>query len=841
MKRRNKIVMTALTALFAMQVVACGGKTSGTVTPGSNTGEPLQVWGAYASAKILQDPAYNGNNTRLKAGATVYAARGEAESAQIVVTTGSDAVSAYTLETADLTNAAGDVYSKENVDVFFQHYVYVQRKSSNGTGNADYFPASVWTPDALIPQKYSVAYGENHIAANTNQGITFDFQVPVDTAPGTYTGTFTLKLDDTTQTIPVSLTVWDFDISKTNGINLWDIVDGYMSNGELNSSSDGLYYKYYDALLKYKLNAYHFYDEDGILVNARTADTWVATLRSYWKNPAFNGVFLPDIGGERDKINLLFERIGKACIEDGINYFGKIRFYHQSVDEPQYHPEINALGKCVEIVNNTNRILSDFARLITAYDGFDSLDNDLQTEITHSIEKMPQVVTTFYEAAEELKGLVNAYCPKIYEYESTYQRRMYLKNEADTDGETWVYTCIDPIYPYPSNHIDDFLLSGRVLKWMQKDYRIDAFLMWAVNAYSKNNDDGITDLMPINPYNDPRRVVIGVNGANGDGFMFYPMAKYEADEPIPSMRLLAARDGQEDYDTLCALETSYAANGTYYGVDKALDTFETAMRMYYEKLYTQVISNNDEVVFDRVRRSLGSMTEAAAGPTRTMVVQQRAANGASVSLRIYSGADEVYVDNNKLTKVGKYFLYGTTLADGANSVQIAYVKDGVTKSFEYFLPNRIRAYKLSEMDESKLWANTGSTAAVSGEKLEITAVSQGDKVSEIVSFELDVDVPLQLHYTDVDEFGFTVQNTCRYDTKFSVYLNAGARKLLVDTLIVYGYETYRYSLNHLYEWVGKLDAEVQGITLRFENADAQLKLLPDRTLAITDITYSLIG
>jgi hypothetical protein len=112
-------------------------------------------------------------------------------------------VKEYTVSVSDLTSENGNVYDGDNVDVFFQHYIKISEKTRTATAesdttwaghskyeekefNGDYFPAATvdgpvtsgYTPDALIPQKYSVQFKENFIIPNANQGITFDFNVP---------------------------------------------------------------------------------------------------------------------------------------------------------------------------------------------------------------------------------------------------------------------------------------------------------------------------------------------------------------------------------------------------------------------------------------------------------------------------------------------------------------------------------------------------------------------------------------------------------------------------------------------------------------------------------------
>ena len=348
MKKTSKGLFLALALMMTVQTAGNVVLADGNAENGENQ---LSIWGTYNTEKVLQNPEYNHNNYHLEAKLDVASATGAAESGQIIITTGDTGVNAYTVTTSNLTSENGDIYNGENVDVFFQRYIKISEKShlANPTTNlckysdyeeaeynGDYFPAadpngpvtSGYTPDAVIPQDVSIEYKENFIIPNANQGITFDFNVPTGTPAGTYTGNFTLTIDGVNHTIHVTLRVWDYDLSKTNGMNLWDIVDGYYGAGEL-TSSDSIYYAYYEELLKYKLNAYHFNE------NADDEVHWVKSLRKYWKDPAFNGVFLPDLGAERARMMRFFTEIAKAAIEDEIDYFSKCRFYHQAEDEPQ--------------------------------------------------------------------------------------------------------------------------------------------------------------------------------------------------------------------------------------------------------------------------------------------------------------------------------------------------------------------------------------------------------------------------------------------------------------------------------------------------------------------------
>lgn len=851
MKRKNRSLFLTLAVLMSLQVAGGNAKASASSDKTSNA--QLSIWGTYSLAKVLKNPEYNYNNAQLAAELDVAAATGETESGQIIITTGDVGIKEYTVEIADLTNTSGDVFAAENVSVYNQWYVLVKEKTFNMDLNTDYFPAqdvngpgtSGYTPDALIPQEYSVAYGENYVDPNSNQGITFDFKVPTGTPAGEYTGSFTLKIDGKSHNIPVTLTVWGFDVSETHGMNLWDIGEKFDAPGEMTTDYESLYYKYYDALLDYKLNGYHLYEYDDNEI------TWVEDLRAYVKNPAFNGVFLPDIGAERTPMYRYFAEISKACIEDEVNYFEEIRFYHQSVDEPQHRP--GALEDCVEIVEKTNEILQDIASdlqsgILTdaqgnAVMGFDALSQELQAEIVDSVVNMPQVVTTYYDASGDLQGLVSSFCPKISFYETDRERRLYENNAAITNGEQWFYTCLNPQYPYPSNHVDDFLHGFRIMGWMKKDYDVYGYLNWMCNMQYGMDGGGsnfTNNMVIVDPYENPLRYHDGYNGANGDGYMFYPMAKYKSDTPIPSMRLLSARDGQEDYDTLWTLEETYGALATEYGLGREalIANLDEALSAYYERLYNDAFAYNNDANFEQVRRALGGLTEAANNQSETAIVQNKMSNGSSVALKIYSKADKVYANGKALSKIGDCYTYATNLSDGKNSVKIKYEMNGAEYTFDYLLANKTTNYAVKDLAGATT-IGVGSSIAVANNALALNVLSYGGSNAK----KLDFNLPFSFDFSKAHNLNFTIKNTCAEQIEFEIYVKGSSSNILVDKVVVFPYETYGYSLNYLYEKVAQAGGNVSGITLRFTNyiTDEYGNMLPvaNRSLELSDFSYSM--
>lgn len=126
------------------------------------------------------------------------------------------------------------------------------------------------------------------------------------------------------------------------------------------------------------------------------------------------------------------------------------------------------------------------------------------------------------------------------------------------------------------------------MSWMQKAYDVDGNLYWATTTYNKielnqHGEDNIT--RPIDPYADPQRMSERWI-ANGDGYLFYPGAKYGADYPFASMRLEAIRDGLEEYEYLRQLETLYAGASEYYGMEISA---EKKLSGLYSRLFSGTI------------------------------------------------------------------------------------------------------------------------------------------------------------------------------------------------------------------------------------------------------------
>lgn len=828
MKIRNLLKTLAVVFLCAAMVLpfaACGEGDSPTRAAGA------EIWGTYNTAKVARDPASNGIHEKLPAEMQVSLARGETESAQIIVTANRD-ISDIRLETAELVNENGTPFKTENMTVYFQRYMEVTVKTRNDVNNVNY-PVG-WYPDALIPQDRYIWNGENFVAAGHNQAITVDFaagsaQREGETAQeaGTYTGNFTLNLEGERVTVPVSVTVWDFDNVEVHGSNLWDIVEGFHTQGELNSTGDD-YALYYETMLKYKLNAYHLPNDE------TNADTMLAGIRKYWNDPAFNGYFFPDFQGNSARISDYIYTIGMACVEDGINYLEVASFYHQSVDEPQGSQD--KIDRIDGVVDGTYAGLEDGLERLEAEAKFTS--SALADELRVTIPNIPQVVTTYYDAIDSIQGRVS-FCPTIDEFDSLRDRRLYGRNREETNQQTWTYTCLSPYYPYPSYHIDDYLIGGRTLKWMQKDYNIEGYLNWAINFDIAQYAGGTYTV--INPYETPLRLNLnGIHFANGDGYLFYPAKKYETAEPLPSIRLLAARDGQEDYDMLCLLEEQYAALESTYGLAAGYADPSLLLSEVYASLYSGTVYNTSNADFDAAKNAVGKLTEGAFGDNKTMIVV-RPVSDDYARIEVYTAAESVSVGGTALTSSvagsGRCFSSLVRLSDDVKDISVQVGSGDAAETYTVRLGKKHYAFDLNALETSDIALSEGSTAVKTDGGFSFRVVSWGDTMIDQLINVPSVSILMDLDYPSLDSIRVTVRNNRNADLEFQFKLYNGSVEYLLDEVVLFAGETYTFEVGGIAEsgWANLAMAE--GVRLTFANSEGGV-LLPNREFEILGISYT---
>lgn len=145
---------------------------------------------------------------------TLYAAKGECESFQIVVRAPSGGLTNVSLTAPDLGGP--------QVTLYREHFVYLTRGTSDWSTNRNKPLGPGWYPDGLIPFVHPVTGADLtgaaldavpfDLAEDRNQPLWVDLYIPRTAPAGQYRGAFTVTSDQGEATVTLNLTVWNFTL-----------------------------------------------------------------------------------------------------------------------------------------------------------------------------------------------------------------------------------------------------------------------------------------------------------------------------------------------------------------------------------------------------------------------------------------------------------------------------------------------------------------------------------------------------------------------------------------------------------------------------------------------------
>jgi hypothetical protein len=789
----------------------------------------IRVWSTYNTLKVLRD---GGEYPDLGASLSVSAARGETEGGQLILTPKKD-LAAFDLTLSDLVSADGALFSAENVEVYVQRYIEIKAKTG-GQLNAKYPPG--YTPDMLLPLSVAEQYGETSVGAGRNQGITVEFAVPSDAAPGAYAGSFTLAADGARFSIPVALTVWDIDVTQSRGrTSIHGAFRGLY--GELDNTAEAYREHYETALNLYK----YCYD---LLPGALDPETLADSAARYWDNPYFTSYEIPtaaDSGGAvlRGPLYSYIRTLAERSTPDAV-LLEKAYIYPKAIDEPNPAQFSAVRETTLRTYEVEERALADLRQ-----EGFfDELDPAYAARLEASVLRIPLVVTSNRTQALTLGSSVNTYCPQVNQFDTAAQRDLFAnlrEATADRGGQTWFYTCVEPIYPYPSNHIDDNLIGFRSMRWMQRAYGLEGFLHWSFDIYYSYASYAFLPGWQgtVDPYEEALRFP----GANGDGFMIYPGQKYGLDTFLPSIRLTTFRDGQEDYNLLNVLYDLYAEKEAYFGLPAGSFDADKQLKEIYASLFTGAVYNEDDSALYAARERVAAEIAEQRKESR-LFVQSSVKDGKAASDIYVAEGYDVSVNGaiplSEPAGQGKRYRVEQSLETPAR-LNVGVYKDGVPiESRSYFVSPAMRGVPMSAAAEPLLLSE-GSSAAYADGKAAVTLVSGGGTPDERLVFKpyARLSPAVMSPLTETDALYLTVTNDGTEDFAFKVRLAYGFYEydLSVKITLAPG-ETRTLLLEKLYaapvSYLKQAAVEIYA-----DNTDASGGLLPDRRFTVSDVWYSL--
>jgi hypothetical protein len=183
------------------------------VLAGSSGQSGPTVWSTSSLARITPTSAA-GTGRQV----TLWSARNEYESFQIIVRAGSGNLTNVNITVSDLSGPDGRVIPKSAFTLYREHYVYISKPSPDLGGLNRPGPAG-WYPDGLIPfagvikePAPALKAVPSAVANGQNQGFWVDLLTPADAAPGQYWGSYVVSSDQGSVTGEILLTVWNFTL-----------------------------------------------------------------------------------------------------------------------------------------------------------------------------------------------------------------------------------------------------------------------------------------------------------------------------------------------------------------------------------------------------------------------------------------------------------------------------------------------------------------------------------------------------------------------------------------------------------------------------------------------------
>lgn len=702
----------------------------------------IDVWTASGTEKLLRDTDYSvryGNDTL-----SISAFRNEYESAQIMISSDINK-GEYTVETADLQGANGEVLSKSAFTVYHEKYLNVTEIKDHNT------PYSVgYYPDALLPMETAVEYGENKLTGK-NQGIWITVKPSKEQSAGVYTGTFKVKVDGQAFSVPVKVTVHDYTLSDVvHSKSSFSIDNEMLGFGELDNSVE-MYEKYYETLLDYRLSAQHLpgNDIDYVVMEGENLERFLHYAEKYTLDDrcsSFNipfNVFKMQIvknGKPKPLTSVDFESftstlrsMARYSAEKKVNLFKKAGTYFIFFDEYDINGMEDEANYNLQKATEVCKTLAEELKTTLTCD-----DAELLNEILYDLANIKHKVVGSY--SEDLTVEEATLVPLINRYNTESGRALY-QNYAEQcygeEAELWTYTCMNPKTPYPTYHIEDVLISSRLMGWMMYDYNIVGNLYWMVNLYTWR-EDSWGDLR-LGDYYD---TALRFPSANGDGFLLYPGRPYGIDGPVASMRLASLRDGNEDYDLMYALEEMYANCGVSQAELKNFTNLLT--RNLYSGTMVRI---RDSLVSDfaQSREILGSLLELVDN-TGVAVKNIAIESGTAIVELLGRAGTKVYHKGEKLvpTKVDNYNTYQIRIpmTEKENYLDISAERDGETHSLKINLGGKNLMVKGSTLLPNTTMITQGSMATdvIDGvDVLKISYRSDERLIAEIDAKSLSID------------------------------------------------------------------------------------------------------
>jgi len=203
------------------------------ITASLSSSQAFPVWVSDSLARVGPTDA-PGTTSSI----SLSSARGETVDTQVIVEAPAAGLTNVNLSASALTAPGGATIPASNLTLYREYYLTVTGTAGYGGGSNPPLGSGTY-PEPLIPfndpesglplcgTSATLKACNATISAGQNQPYWIDISVPraaTNSPSGTYTGTISVTADQGTVTIPVTLTVWNFELPvEPSELSLWSL------------------------------------------------------------------------------------------------------------------------------------------------------------------------------------------------------------------------------------------------------------------------------------------------------------------------------------------------------------------------------------------------------------------------------------------------------------------------------------------------------------------------------------------------------------------------------------------------------------------------------------------
>ncbi len=479
---------------------------------------PYAVFPVSSMMKLRPDEIPTGKPVGAKGGLNLFAAKGEAESVQLIVTALEQSLKNVKFSTTPFVGPKGFVIFPE---IWLVGYVPVQKPTPGGFGVVGRYP------DPLLPLRpFDVPQGES-------QAVWLTVSVPQGSEAGDYEGAVIVEPQNADKTtVRLRLRVFNAALPTQSSLKTCVLIwDGKAREVYGEAWTQERARRFYEQCLRYRFTPPPPLPWDRVFVR-QPDGTWPANWDEFdsevssWMGKgatafSIRGILRwgtkPPPENERPEVAAKLRLLGEHLQQKGWSE----RFYFYVFDEPSSGEWDNIKQLCAFVRQHAPNLQV----LLTA--GYGATG-----------KFRAHALTPDGAAYRDLANAIKVWVPHIDCFDEPF-----LQQRKKAGEQVWMYVCISTVgKTYPDIwRIDWTGVSHRAIGWWLWRYGCNGFLYWCVNYWT--DDKGKPFDLFANPTAYP--------GGNGDGFLFYPDP--QKGDPIPSVRAELMRDGIEDYDLLCLL------------------------------------------------------------------------------------------------------------------------------------------------------------------------------------------------------------------------------------------------------------------------------------------------